>query len=97
MAIVNNESLSFTNMTSAVIHQYKGSSLLATENWWLGYANSNSNCNIRISFTPSVNLTKVVFTLTASSYTQLGSKPCYYLLNTSSTHPGVSGINSSGK
>ena len=93
MAVVNNESLSLTDMSSAAIHQYRATSLLATENWWIGYTNSKSNCNVVISFTPSVALTKVIFKLTASSYTQLGSKPCYYLLNTSSSHPSVGTIN----
>ena len=97
MAVVNNEALTLTNMTSATIHQYRNSSLLATEGWWLGYANSTSNCNLRIAFTPSKTLSKVVFKLTASTYTQLGSEPCYYYLTTTSDHPGVSSINSNGK
>lgn len=97
MAVVNNEALTLTNMTSATIHQYKASSLFSTEGWWLGYANSTSNCNLRIAFTPSKTLSKVVFKLTASTYSQLGSKPCYYYLTTTSDHPDVSSINSNGK
>lgn len=96
MAIVNTESLSFANMSSAFVRQYRGASLYATENWWLGYANSNYNCNICIEFTPDKPLSKAVFELTASSYTQRGDKPCYYYLNTESKHPTVPSINSNG-
>lgn len=88
--------LSFSNMSSAYITQYRSSSKLSTENWWLGYCNNQANHNLCIRFTPSVNLSSAVITLTASSYTQLGKKPCYYYLRTESGHPGVSAINSNG-
>ena len=88
--------LSFSNMSSAYVTQYRSTSKLSNENWWLGYCNNKANHNLCIRFTPSVNLSKAVFKLSASSYTQLGSKPCYYYLRTTSGHPGVSAINSSG-
>lgn len=88
--------LSFSNMSSAYVTQYRSTSTLSNENWWLGYCNSRANHNLCIRFTPSANLSKAVFKLSASSYTQLGSKPCYYYLRTTSGHPGVSAINSSG-
>lgn len=96
MAVVNNEALSFTNMSSATIYQYRGTSKLATQDWWLGYYNSNANHNLCIKFTPSTTLSKVVFTLTSYSYKQDGSKPCYYQLTTTSSNPGLTALNKNG-
>lgn len=85
-------SLSFTNMSSATLYQYRGTSSADVTGWKIGYATNQLNYNLCIKFTPSVTLSKVVFTLTADSYNSGDSKHCFYLLRTSSSHPGVGTI-----
>lgn len=83
-------SLSFPNMSFAKLYQYQGTSSASVDGWKIGYAVGKLNYNIAISFTPSVNLSKVVFTLSADSATGT----CYYRLKTAGSHPGISWISS---
>ena len=97
MALVNNASLTLSNMSSATIYQYRGTSATAVEGWKIGYVLSKANWNLCIKFTPSVALTKVVFTLNADSVSALDSLGFFYLLRTSSGHPGVGTIDGGTK
>lgn len=89
----SSSSLSFTNMSSATLYQYRGTSSESVDGWKIGYAVSKLNYNLCIKFTPSKNLSKVVFTLTADSATGT----CYYRMRTSSGAPGVDWISSGTK
>ena len=78
--------LSFANMSSATLYQYRGTSRQSLESGWrIGNLGSYLNHNICISFKPSVPLSEVEITLSADTV----AGTFYYRLSPASSHPGI--------